>query len=428
MFPGVRLQADSIANTGGEAFISMNIDAFYLLCAEIRRQCDASVIKDGEYREENRAACRKALARFDAELEPALARILDASGKDSPAGREAREEAAFCLHELAKNHIWAEEYDTSERLIARAKEMALSSSQVLSRIEETVSSLAANAAQRSATQNKATLWEEPAKPAAPSTGSARKWWPQAAAAAVAIIVAVGISYKLGWKSAERQQEIAAKPATTTTAAPAQEEKATPVKAAPEKEAQQPVAPSARESSKKSTAKSEPEKTEPTKSEIEKPLENPGTARAKAVLRQKHIHTGKSAARSSEARKLSIAAGVYKKARGGKVTTESLRPRIMAGLTALAALEERLAQLMQQLDDMEKGFERYWAAVEGNDNQIPAGEQVDTEQYRRTLNEYRANVRRYYKLLEEASLTADEHDSVLRQTWRLVGRYRKLTVG
>lgn len=174
-------------------------DDFYALCSEIRRKCDDNVKKDGKYAEENQRVCRDALMRFNSEIEPALAVIIELSGKDSLAARRARERAAFCLHGLALDHVWAEEYDTSEKLIAKAKEMAPSDSLILSRIQETVSSLTENArGKKHSPQAEPVIKLEP-----PSSGAGSRIL-QGLIAVLVVVVAVGIYLNLKGTSTEEQ--------------------------------------------------------------------------------------------------------------------------------------------------------------------------------------------------------------------------------
>jgi len=95
----------------------------------------------------NRKVCEAAVARFDTEVEPALQRLPLATMPDSDLSRRAREAAALCLHSIAFDITWADEFVRSEELQRRANEIAPSDSAARVRIEEALREIVKSARQ-----------------------------------------------------------------------------------------------------------------------------------------------------------------------------------------------------------------------------------------------------------------------------------------
>ncbi|MBI3756432.1 MAG: hypothetical protein HY267_00495 [Deltaproteobacteria bacterium] len=118
---------------------------FVAQCAELRNDCASKVKRDTESVSTNRAVCETAVARFDKEVEPHLWILVGSVDADSDVACRAREAAAFCLHGLAIDSVWAEEFVLAETLLGRAKALAPSGSVALSRIEESLISVGVQA-------------------------------------------------------------------------------------------------------------------------------------------------------------------------------------------------------------------------------------------------------------------------------------------
>lgn len=462
-------------------------DDFYALCSEIRRKCDDNVKKDGKYAEENQRVCREALMRFNSEIEPALAVILELSGKDSLAARRARERAAFCLHGLALDHVWAEEYDTSEKLIAKAKEMAPSDSLILSRIQETVSSLTENARGKKAPSPAETVIKlEP-----PSSGVGRRIL-HGLIAVLVVVVGVGIYLNLKEPSSE---ELIAKPQSTerqaatsgtvpvgkddlvarvikdsapvsappsakeTSLKPAKEgrqaaSKSTPTttavtttvatrpKAVEKMATTVPVKQAPAPTQKVVTATTAPPPVQPQKTIIAKgPAQTPPTTSRPASAPQKMAAVRKPAEETMPVQKQvkqrepastapAVKKGGKKTARtrpadGDKETLKSLESQIASGEVVLGRLEAKLETLLKDLETMEKRVAGYRSSIDAYERQVKEGAQIDTEKYRRTVEEYNGFVRDHNKRLAEARQTAAEHESLLKQQRKLTDRHQNL---
>lgn len=132
------LPANALADKENEIFGVLE-EQFYALCADLRRQCNDDIRQDGRSIETNKLVCRAALERFDSELLPKLDFIL---GLEGPVSLRTRERATFCVHGLAMDHLWTEEFSTVQRLLEKAKELAPGDSIILGRIEESMATVA----------------------------------------------------------------------------------------------------------------------------------------------------------------------------------------------------------------------------------------------------------------------------------------------
>jgi hypothetical protein len=72
----------------------------------------------------NRAACEKAVARFDAEVQPRISEIFAMVGADSEVSRGPREMAANCLMRIAIDITWANDFERATELLERAGVLA----------------------------------------------------------------------------------------------------------------------------------------------------------------------------------------------------------------------------------------------------------------------------------------------------------------
>ncbi len=126
---------------------------FVAQCAELRSDCAGKVKRDEESVATNRAVCEAAVTRFDKEVEPPLWMLVGSVDTDSDVAFRAREAAALCLHGLAIDYTWADEFVLAETLLARAKAIAPSGSVALSRIEESLTSVGKQARQERVWKN-----------------------------------------------------------------------------------------------------------------------------------------------------------------------------------------------------------------------------------------------------------------------------------
>src|SRR5215831_8287753 len=85
------------------------------LCVAIREECSSKIVRKEGSADFNKKLCDAALQRFRHEVEPALKNLPSDEGI-----RRAQEVAAQCLHSIAIDYTWADDFVTSETLQVEA--------------------------------------------------------------------------------------------------------------------------------------------------------------------------------------------------------------------------------------------------------------------------------------------------------------------
>ena len=114
------------------------------LCIEVRRACGDGIKRDDHSASVNRDMCEAALGRFDQEVVPALHRFLSLVDNESEMAGRARGASALCLHGLAIDYTWADDFTTSQRLLQKARGIA-GDSVAAARIREALEGVADSA-------------------------------------------------------------------------------------------------------------------------------------------------------------------------------------------------------------------------------------------------------------------------------------------
>jgi hypothetical protein len=113
------------AASAQEDIISPAIEQFQKLCDVIRQECSNKIVReDDTSARSNKNICDEALRRFRAEIEPALDRLVQLIPQDHHSIQQSRVEAARCLHNIAVNLTWADDFAGSEKLHEDALKLA----------------------------------------------------------------------------------------------------------------------------------------------------------------------------------------------------------------------------------------------------------------------------------------------------------------
>jgi len=115
-------------------------------CGRMGGEC-VDEVKREEDSTAKRSICEAAVARFDAEVEPALNRLLEAGGPDSGFALRARQAAAECLLYLAFGWTWARDFVQAKTLEERALRTGAGTA-AEARITEELSQIAVQAQQQ----------------------------------------------------------------------------------------------------------------------------------------------------------------------------------------------------------------------------------------------------------------------------------------
>lgn len=109
---------------------------FERLSVQISADCRDGIRRDEQSVAANRKVCQKALERFDTELKPELDKLLAVVGADSVQGLIAREAAAMCLHSIAIDLTWANEFKIGEATLGEALALVPEKSTAARRISD----------------------------------------------------------------------------------------------------------------------------------------------------------------------------------------------------------------------------------------------------------------------------------------------------
>jgi molecular chaperone DnaK len=131
--PTVRRIMDALqdlAETGSwaaraqEGIVSPAAEQFQRLCGAVQEECAKKILREQGASARNKSICEEALRRFRGEIEPALDRLVQLIPPEHYFIRQSREEAARCLHSIAINFTWADDFAGSEKLHEDAVKLA----------------------------------------------------------------------------------------------------------------------------------------------------------------------------------------------------------------------------------------------------------------------------------------------------------------
>jgi hypothetical protein len=104
--------------------ISPTLEQFQKSCDAVRNECNTKIVREQNGSACNKTVCSDALGRFRAEIEPALKRLGQLIPPEHHLIRQSKEEAARCLHSIALNLTWADDFARSVKLHEEALNLA----------------------------------------------------------------------------------------------------------------------------------------------------------------------------------------------------------------------------------------------------------------------------------------------------------------
>lgn len=430
-------------------------EAFYALCADLRHKCNDDIRQDGRSSEANKEVCREALDRLNTELLPKLDFILGLEGQNTPLSLRTRERAAFCVHDLAMDHLWAEEFSTVQRLLQKARELAPIDSIILGLLAESMAIVAEKIRQSEATdhvhaQVHGQMHDQIAWKPIPEKTLKKKMSPESKRVMVAASVGVAVAAYIIFGTGKPEKEAAPQSAQLATQDHriAAVEK-TPQEAQPARKNQQQepvVAPPTRKDlphlTRKETSPASAEKAPltangpqktgeaaqrhvprqqaTTDAGVKKPLDQPAkqeqAKHADTVSKKSRAESfiDDTTVKTRDTKKRQQLTKTTRKAEKLETTVQtasSQKPPAQTADAELRRLRTSLDKLMSQLDMLRGKIDARKGAIDNYERQINSGETVDRNAYNKTLAEYNTLVRDYNEQLARGRKIAADLDKL-----------------
>jgi len=122
---------EQLADTGlwvsaAQQYIASSaVESFRKVCREAHEDFSSKVVREQNAAKPNQSVCEAGLARFRADIEPELRKLILLLPPGYEGAQEAHEEAAFFLSSIAADFTWADDLITSEKLYEEALKLLL---------------------------------------------------------------------------------------------------------------------------------------------------------------------------------------------------------------------------------------------------------------------------------------------------------------